>query len=377
MDEKGRIKIMHTTALSADGITSFVLNAAALTDQDRFVVDDTVYRQARELYEDRFCSYGGKKYTVDIQNIRSKPLKMWKKFWGSYHVLREAKTDIFHLDTESTDQLFLAFAAKLAGVRAVFYHSHSTRSGRCGLHRKMIEMLCKPLMPLAVDEYLACSQEAAQAVFPKHILKKKKYRLINNGILVKDYIFSPEVRKEYRKNFGLDGKLVLGHVGRFIPLKNQSFLVDVLEALRRKGRDAVLVLIGDGETQEAVREKVKAKKLEDRVLFLGMREDVKNLLQMMDVFVFPSEFEGLPLAGIETQAAGLPCLASEGISRDMKITDYVEYLPLQAGADIWAEHAWKLSQKERRDTGEEIRSAGYDIEYTVTILSAMYEKSCR
>lgn len=377
MDKKGQIKIMHTTALSADGITSFVLNVAALTDKNRFVVDDTVYRQGKELYEERFCSYGGKKYTVDIWNIRSKPFKMWKKFWGSYHVLRQAQTDIFHLDTESTDQLFLAFAAKLAGVKAVFYHSHSTRSGRNGMLRKIIEMICKPMMPLVVDEYLACSQEAAASVFPKHILKKKKYRLINNGIIVKDYIFDPKVRAEYRKKFGLDDKLVLGHVGRFVPLKNQSFLVDVLEALCRKGQDAVLVLIGEGETQDSVRAKVKEKNMEDKVLFLGVREDVRKLLQMMDVFVFPSEFEGLPLAGIEVQAAGLPCLASDGISKDMKITDYVEYLPLDKGADIWAEHVWKLSKKERRDTGEVIRKAGYDIEYTVKILSAMYEKVCQ
>lgn len=212
----------------------------------------------------------------------------------------------------------------------------------------------------------------SQVGFSKKIIKKKQYLIVNNGICAEKYRYNRERREAYREQLGLKKELVLMHVGRFIPLKRQDFLVEVLDALTRMGCDSVLVLVGEGETMEAVKAKAEEMKLKDRVRFLGVRRDIHKLLQMADVFVLPSQYEGVPIAGIEAQAAGLPCLISKGVSKDMKLTEPVTYLSLEKGAVAWAKEALRLSAFKRRDTLEEIKKSGYDMTEAVKVLSKLY-----
>lgn len=371
--KREKIRIVHTAALDVDGVSAFVMNEARLINHDRFVIDAITYRHREEFFQEKIESLGGQKYEVDIENIRFKPMKMWKKFSGVYHILKNNRIQVLHLDTESSDQLFLAFAAKFAGVKTVLYHSHSSNTGRVGLHRRLIEEISRSLMPLVVDDYLTCSAKAAEAVFPNRIVKNRLYKLINNGICAEKYRYDPEIRSTYRKKFGVEEKMVIIHVGRFIPLKNQGFLVDIFEKIHSERPDSVLVLVGEGETIKEVKNRVTERKLDDCVLFTGIRDDIPELLQMADIFVLPSVYEGVPLAGIEAQAAGLPCLISDSVSRDMQITDLVEYMQLGGPVSAWADKIIEMSGKERRDTLAEIIKSGYDMAEVVKVLSNLYE----
>ncbi len=374
MYKNDRVHILHTAPLMAGGITSFVINVASLIDKNKYTIDNLCFRNKKEFSEELFCNYGGIKYVADIENVKFKPAKIWKKFWGTYYVLKGQSVDVFHIDTDSPDQIFLAAAAKLAGTGKVIYHSHNTSSGRIGGMRKMIELLCKPMMFLFVDEYLACSEVAAEFLFPASIVRKKRYLVVNNGIHVDKYLFNPLTREEYRQKFGYTDKLIIGHIGRFNRQKNHTFLIDIFEEIHNIEPKAVLFLIGMGELENEIREKVRTKKLEKVVCFFGGTTDVANLLQMMDVFLFPSLYEGLPVAGIEVQAAGLPMVLSDTITTELAVTNLLKFVSLNETPRKWADTVLEHTKTLREETKPELRRAGYDIIDTVRKLETIYDK---
>lgn len=370
--EKEKIRVLHTAPLVIGGITSFVINVASLIDSDKYIIDNICYRDRIEFSEEKFCQYGGRKYVVDIERIKFKPYKVLKKFIGTYKIIKDNKIDIFHIDTDSSDQIFLAIAAKFAGVKKVIYHSHNTSSGRRGLIRKLIEVICKPLMNIFVDEYCACSNVAAEFLFPKKILKKNSVHIINNGIHLKNYIFNLEIRKEYRYKLGVEDSFVIGHIGRFTEQKNHIFLIDIFYEILKIKPNSKLLLIGIGELSDQIKEKVKKMGIDKNVVFLGGRDDVNKILQAMDVFIFPSLYEGLPVVGIEVQAASLPILVSDTITKELKITNKIEYVSLKDSPQIWAKKAIELANLKREDESSYLENAGYDINSVIQELEKMY-----
>ena len=184
--------------------------------------------------------------------------------------------------------------------------------------------------------------------------------------------FDPETRRDLRRKLGVEeNQLLLGHVGRFNEQKNHPFLIDLFAAAAKKEPKARLLLVGNGEGRAVIEEKVQALGLADKVLFLGVRSDVHRLLQAMDVFVFPSLYEGLPVSLVEAQAAGLPCVISDRVPVESVLTDGVVQLPLGSAED-WAEQVLCAARRERKDTYDAICAAGFDIAQNAKWLEEFY-----
>ena len=209
---------------------------------------------------------------------------------------------------------------------------------------------------------IAPSTEAAEFMFGKNCIKKGKAQLLHNGIDLSVYRYSAEDRQNIRKEFNVpENAFVIGHVGRFQTQKNHLFLLEIFSHVCKENENALLLLVGKGELEKSIREKAKALGVLDRIIFTGVRSDVPALLSAMDVFVFPSLYEGMPNTVIEAQATGLPCVISDTLTKEANVTGLVTYLPLENPA-TWGKQAINSVQKERTNTHAIFEEAGYDIQ---------------
>jgi len=215
----------------------------------------------------------------------------------------------------------------------------------------------KVLLPLWVTDRLACSESAAQWFY-----RNDNYQIINNGIDVERFRFDPQIRESIRKDLGLEGSFVVGHVGRFGVEKNHTKLLNVFYEVKKLKPDAKLVLCGDGEERTQIETLIEELKLKDSVLLLGVINNVHQVLQAMDVLMMPSLFEGLPFALLEAQASGLFCVVSDSVSQESNITNLIQYLPLNSDDWVWANHINCYERNHDRDFyADVIRDKGFDI----------------
>ena len=286
--------------------------------------------------------------------------------------------DVVHIHNSNVFCILEAILAKAAGVKKVIVHSHNTAMGGFGIRRlvKMVfQVLGKSFWPLVADEYCACSTEAGVWMFGKGAVEKGKVHILKNGIVGNKYYFNDEIRKEYRSKLGWVDKYIIGHVGRFSTQKNHTFLLDIFNEILKLEPNARLLLFGEGELKKQAVEKVLNLGLSDKVNFYGTSKEINKWLQVMDLFLFPSLYEGLPVSGIEAQAAGVPVLASDTISPEFKITDCVKWMKLNAPAKDWAQKAVAiLHTKSFRMTKSEIQEQGYDIVCTAKELKLIYDE---
>lgn len=216
-----------------------------------------------------------------------------------------------------------------------------------------------------INNYLthrfACSMDAAHWAYGKNV-PEEDVTIIKNGILTESFRKNTAIRNTYRKALRLEGKYVVGHIGRMVPQKNHEFLIDIFGEISRKKKNAQLVLIGDGPLIEKIKEKGKYFGLEEKITFLGLRRDVNKIMQAFDVFVFPSIFEGLGIVTIESQAASIPTICSEFVPSDVDVSNFVMHLSLNDSAAYWAEKIIKFGEKDLQEDGAEaVKKAGFDI----------------
>ncbi len=223
---------------------------------------------------------------------------------------------------------------------------------------------------------MACSAEAGRWLFGPERCTGDRYLLFRNAIDPEELTFSPEVRQRVRRSLGIGEEPVLGHVGSFHYQKNHAFLIRAFAKIRQR-MDAKLLLVGTGDLEPEVRQQVEEAGLGDSVLFLGSRPDVRELLQGMDLFLFPSHHEGLPLAAIEAQATGLDCLLSDTISREVDISGLVRFLPIEGNGEVWAEAVAEAlgNRRDRVSPIDRIRAAGYDMGTNIRELEAFYRRA--
>ena len=207
------------------------------------------------------------------------------------------------------------------------------------------------------------------------------YQIINNAIDVAAYTYDPTKRQEMRRQLGLENELTIGHVGRFSQPKNHPFLLDIFTSLLKKEPDAVLLLVGGGEGMPKIQAKAQELGIAEHVRFLGVRSDVADLMQTMDVFVFPSLYEGLPVTMVEAQASGLPCIISDKVPPECILTEgLVNIMPLSASPEAWAEKILSMRAVPRTDRHEEIAAHGFDITTEAVKLQEFYlnayEQNC-
>lgn len=322
------------------------------------------------VYEDIYKK-GGACFSADLRKNRFLghillPLKF-------YIFLKNHKYEIIHIHGDLSYKFFLYLVpAKLAKVKTVIIHSHSTNiDGDKKKIKFLIHILTKYIVNVLGDKFLACSMDAAKWSFSKKNINSSNFCLLHNGINPYPYKFSENVRIEVRCNLNITDKIVLGHVGSLKPVKNQSRLLDIIQDINDPR--FVLILVGDGSDLNKLKIYCKEKHIEDRVLFLGNRTDVCNILQAMDIFVFPSFFEGMPMALVEAQSVGLPIIASDTINHDIKINNNVEFISLKETNEVWITKIQNLLKKHLKDEGyHNVESSNFNVSKNVSILKSTY-----
>jgi glycosyltransferase involved in cell wall biosynthesis len=258
--------------------------------------------------------------------------------------------------------------AKHAGITTRIIHSHSSAAGG-KINAIRNTFLCLPLKRQATH-YFACSRKAGIFLYGEKWMNR--VTVINNGVDPAKYSFSPIIRKTVREELGVGNSLVLGHVGRFCIEKNQTFLIKLLCEVRKRIPDVCLLFVGDGPMRMEIESRVQQMGLMENLQFLGTRSDIDRILQAMDIFILPSLFEGLPIVGVEAQAAGLPCIVSDTIPEELKMTDNIFFLGLD-NLNVWVDKIIDISNDScSRDTSLYIKKAGFDIRDQVRLLESFY-----
>lgn len=279
--------------------------------------------------------------------------------------------DIDILHAHGKDPVVLFYALR-HGIRCRILHTHTTREHAGERYRGLKLMLGGFAMRLATH-HLACSRSAAVSRYGEKAVQAGRVRIFPNAIEAEAFRFDAAARDALRRELGVGDSFVFGHVGRFTYAKNHAFLLRAFARALSRRPDAVLLLAGDGPLEGGIKALAEELGIGQGVRFLGERADITELMSAMDAFLLPSVFEGMPVTLLEAQASGLPCLVSEGIPPEAKITGLVKTLPLSAGEDAWADSALSLAEAgEREDWAGEVVQAGADFGTTAARLLALY-----
>lgn len=371
-----KIKVLHKINSIIGGLEKYVFNNLEYINRDMFQFD-LLTKNKNLIYSDEY-----KRYKFGIKYFSSPEGDNKKIFIKEINDILDEGYDVFHLHTSYWTGLLLEEIAMRRKVPKVIVHSHSTGIGLpaavssfsknlIGKYRNTHEYYKAQFTKEHATQFCACSHLAADWLFGSQI-PRDKIQIMKNGIDVDKYSFSSEIRKELRRKFQIEDCFVLGHVGRMSYEKNHEFLIATFNELYQRNKKVRLLLVGDGNLEDNVKNQVCEYGLQDAVIFLGWCDNVEGILQAIDLFLFPSKFEGLGIALIEAQAAGLKCLVSENIPNEVAITDNVEFLPLEI--KMWADRIEEGSQGyERRNMANAITNAGYNIKYAVKELEKLYE----
>ena len=352
------------------GVESFLMNYYRKLNRGK-IQFDFLCNNKTVAYEDEIASLGGEIFKICA---RSENPVLYKKQMTAFFKENAKKYCAIWVNVCSLANIdYLKFAKKF-GIKTRIIHSHNTQNMDSFL-RGLLHKFNRFFIGNYATHFFACTTLAADWFYSEKIKKSPNFKLIFNAIDCEKFAFNERKREECRKELNVSDKCVFGNVGRFHSQKNQSFLLDVFKEISQKREDAVLILCGGGNDETMLRRKTSELKLEDKVLFVGVRNDVERLFQAMDVFLLPSLYEGLGIVLIEAQAAGLPCLASaDVIPEDAKVTNLLKFISLESGAENWANEAVEaLKNTDRPQTLSLIAAKGYDINTQIAGLENFFE----
>lgn len=365
MDSKP-IRVLQILGIVAGGgVEAVIMNYYEHIDKSQVQFDFVVHENSPVDITEKVELMGGKVYKVTpyTKNVLA-------FMYDVYKIIKKNHYTIVHSNM-NTLSVFSLFPAWMAGVPVRILHNHST-SVPSETKRNIMKMILRPFAKLFANRYFACSQLAAEWMYGKSSVESGKVTIIHNAIDLKKYAFDQDKRDRIRKELGIENKFVIGHVGRFMYQKNHEFLIDVFSEVAKSEPNVVLLLIGDGPLKSRIMQKVKDLHLEDKVYFLGLRSDVQDLYNVMDLFVLPSYYEGLPVVGVECQANGLPILVSTNVTKELKIVNLVYYIDLDEKK--WIQFILQYDDKmlERIDTREMMTTGGFNIKREAVHLKNMY-----
>lgn len=330
------------------GIDTYVLNVSKTLKEAGYDID--FLTNEKTDYMVRFCEEKGIGL-IEIPSLKKIPqqLKCMKEIFAN------KQYDIAYFNISEAFNSIGAIAAKMAKIKKVIIHSHSSSVGGSSAMtktvRKILHVIFKKLVIKNVaTDYLACSNLAAEWMFDKDIIKRGKCVIVNNAVEVTKFEFNPLVRDKKREVLDLQDNFIIGHVSGFTPTKNVPFIVDILNAAKDIDPSVHLLLVGEGVEFESVKEKIHFLELEQYVTLLGSRTDVDELLQVMDAFLLPSLFEGAPIVAIEAQVSGLMVYLSDGVTREVKLSEKCHYMSLNDSPEEWAKEILSRKSYERENT---------------------------
>jgi len=351
------------TIMNRGGLESMLMNYYRNIDRSRVQFDFLEHRSGLHDFTQEINALDGKLFSVpniDPLNMNGYSTKLNDFFKQN----KDYKIVHSHLDCMS------AFPLKIAQVNEIpirIAHSHNTNQE---LNWKYpVKIISKKFIPKYANVLFACGNEAG-----KWMYGKKTFSVLNNAIDASKFSFNDGIRNDVRKELGLEsGEFIVGHVGRFNKQKNHKFIIQVFNEVVKINSNSKLLLVGVGELEDEVKKIIDRMNISNKVIFLGIRNDINRIMQAFDIFLFPSLFEGLPVTLIEAQAAGLQCVISDTISSESIITSNVKTLSLDEKPLVWAQLLLEIiNSHERTNTYEQIRNHGFDIKQNAKWLEEFY-----
>lgn len=356
--------LFYSDSLSQNGTEMFMMNVLRSIDHTHFHIDFCISNP--EITPNRIEAeeLGCMVYVLPAR--RQNPIRSIIAKWN-FMKKNAHKYDAIHWNGGNLSSISILFLAKCFNIPIRIVHAHNSNAK--GLHNKVLHKFHRHFIRLICNRFFACSTSAAHFFY-----ENKPAVTINNGIDVNRFDYNPHIRTEIREMFHIPLEAqVIGHVGQFNEIKNQSFLLDIFSAYLKNNKNAYLLLVGKGSNLEHIQQKSNDLEVKDKVIFTGSRNDVNQLMQAMDCFVMPSLFEGLPFVLVEAQCAGLPCIVSDTINRDIQLTDNVTFLPLQFGEEKWAETIQaEISSFHRVSQASTITVKGFSMKENVKYLETVY-----
>ncbi|MCI8409557.1 MAG: glycosyltransferase family 1 protein [Lachnospiraceae bacterium] len=359
--QKQPIRVLHILhSMNRGGAETMIMNYYRNIDREQVQFDFLLTFQGKSDYEEEIISMGGRIFHITpltLTSIRGY-LKDIQRFLKEH---REYKIVHSHTSSKSVFPLYISKRCKVP-VRVSHSHNMELGDGTFSIKEILRKLLRKPLRLVSTHNF-GCSKEATIWLYGEKYWQTGKAKVLPNAIDTKKFSYNEEIREKYRQDFSLTDNFVVGHVGRLQKEKNHLFLLEIFAEIAKKEEKAKLVLVGEGALQEEIEQKAHVLGIEEKVVLLGLRFDVPDLLQMIDVFVFPSLTEGLGIVLVEAQTAGLPCFASKNvIPEEAAVTDLVEFISLEESAKSWADKILKVqNQQERHTRISMVQDAGYDI----------------
>lgn len=363
MESNKPIRVLQMTAsLFRGGSQNMIVNLYKAIDRNKIQFDFIVDHPELDDLQDTIEALGGKVYVMP--QFKGTNILEVKKAWNVFFA-NHPEYKIIHSHSRSYASIYLKIAKKY-GLKTII-HSHNTSNGS-GVKAKIKDALQYNLRNVA-DYFIGCSLDAGKWLFGDEICNSDKFFVLNNAIDANKFRFNEEIRKEYRKKLSVENNKVYIQVGEFNEQKNHKFTIDLFNEILKKEPNAKLLLVGTGEYFNSMKNKIDELYLTNNIELLGRRDDVNNLLMASDVYLMPSNFEGLSLAAIEAQASGIKCLLSDKVSKDVDTTNNCEFISLDINE--WLDKCINSSYV-RNDCYDQIVKMGYDVKTTAKWLEDFY-----
>lgn len=363
------IRVLHVVSnMDRAGAETMLMNYYRHVDRTRVQFDFLCNKSKPGAYDEEILQMGGRIFHTPGLN----PLKYGKYLKCMQKLLSENSYNVIEAHNGPL-ALYALHAAKKFNVPVRIMHAHGTQLTRDPKY--ILKWYCKKRIPFNITHRFSCGTEATAFYFGSEHAKEGDFEYVRNAINLPKFVFDKNTRSQMRAQYNLTDKHVVGHVGRFMHQKNHEFLIRAFSELRKTDEKAYLVLLGDGELMETVKDQVKALGIQDSVMFVGNVSNVNQWYQAFDSFVLPSFFEGLPVVGIEAQASGLRCTFSDTITKETDISGFCTFLSLQSPLSEWAKAISESMQgDDRPDMTQVIGNAHYDIDLEAKRLQEIYIK---
>ncbi len=354
-------------SMNRGGAENMIMNYYRRIDRTKVQFDFVEHCDDRAAFDDEIEALGGRIYRCPRYN--GKNHFAYVRWWKNFFTQHNGEYPVVHGHLGSTAALYLSVARRCGCVTVA--HSHNVRT-QINI-KEIAYALCAYPTRFIAQQLMACSRAAGISRYGKRRGGEERCMVVPNAVPCRRFAFDVPAREHMRGELHLEHALVIGHVGRFDQQKNHRFLLEIFRETVQREPSARLLLVGDGALRGELEHRIKDFGLQDKVIMTGVQRDVAPYYQAMDVFVFPSFYEGLPLTMVEAQTAGLPCVISDSVPGESILAeDLVEVCPLRASAALWAQRVLEQAKLPRCDHSEVICKCGYDIVQTARWLEEFY-----
>ena len=348
--------------INGGGVSGVVYNYLSHMDLTDLQIDVLAFEN--DSVEEQMFDKPLRKIGCTIHFLKHRNQGYFSHFKAYTNLLKQNRYDVVHCHFGIWSAPYMLIAKK-NGIVTRIAHAHGSVS-EYGFVKNLIVKIMKPVLYTCTIHKFACGEKAG-----RYVWGNKLFTVINNAIDLGKFEFDKEKRNLIRSEMQLNS-FVIGFVGRLSAEKNLDFIVEIANEMKSKFVDFTLLIIGDGEKSDDVREKIDSYNLQSKVLMLGMRKDISELMQAIDCLILPSFHEGFPVVVVEAQASGLSVFLSDTISNEVKVLDSTIFLPINEGPQKWVEELMNVNINIRSSTLEKMKMAGYDIVTEAQILKDYY-----